>query len=275
MRSGVWYHEDFALKGYPTLRHRVKPGFEGLQDLIREGKLKVFVPRVTSQTEELLGRVHSPNHIQMVIKEGYHDIALLSAAGVIEAAECLAKNQLDFAFCFVGTAGHHASRNGYWGFCYYNDVAMAVVRLREMGIKRIMIIDVDPHFGDGTRDLLGSDPDVIHINFHEDDGLTLAKKELNNYDLGLYNADDSSFLRALDRVLQKDWDFDFLIVIFGHDSHCQDYGGFYLTEIAYPEMARLIKDFAGEKPVLFVLSGGSNPEVAKEVIPGVVKVFAG
>ncbi|MGI6435629.1 MAG: hypothetical protein ACOX0F_09755 [Syntrophomonadaceae bacterium] len=274
MRAGVWYHPDFAEKGHPILRHRVKPGFEALQDLIATNRITHFTPRLSDDIEKLLALCHEPGHIQRVRYEGYHQVALLSAAGVVQAAEMLSRGELDFAFCFVGTAGHHASRREFWGFCYYNDAAMAVMKLRQLGAGNIMIIDVDPHFGDGTRNLLGKDPGVIHINFHSQYKLGQQDDKLNNYDIGLpLSATDNDFLQAIDRVLERSWDYELLMVIFGHDSHHNDYGAFALTETAFEHFARKIHDFSRGKPVLFILSGGSNAAVAKAVIPMIIKAF--
>jgi len=273
MKAGVWYHPDFALRGHPVLRERVEPAFNAISGLIESGRIKLFTPAITREIEELLDQCHSPGHITMVKSEHFHEIALLSAAGVVEAAERLATGELEFAFCFVGAAGHHAGYDKFWGFCYYNDAAMAVKKLRALGIRRVMIIDVDPHFGDGTRDLIGSDPDVIHVNFHSGSWRTAEDPELNNYDIGLGSAGDSEFLDAVNTVLAKSWDYEFLMVIFGHDSHLLDYGGFALTEISFQHFAQAIKQFASGKPVLFILSGGANPEVAETVIPMVIEAF--
>jgi len=275
MRAGVWYHPDFATKGHSVLRDRVEPAFKALTDLIESGRVLLFTPEVTEKTEELLERCHSPEHIAMVKVEGYHEVALLSAAGVIEAAELLVSGDLDFAFCFVGAAGHHASYDRFWGFCYYNDAVMAIRRLREIGTKRVMIVDVDPHFGDGTRNLIGDDPDVIHVNFHSGSWRVVENTELNNYDIGLGAGGDSDFIDALNTILSRSWDYEILMVIFGHDSHILDYGGFNLTEISFKHLAESIREFASAKPVLFILSGGANPEVAETVIPLVIRTFVG
>ncbi|MGE5417758.1 MAG: histone deacetylase [Acidobacteriota bacterium] len=274
MKSVVYYHQDFAEKGYITLKHRVKPGFDALAELVRGGSIKIVSPVIDQETENLLTATHVPIHIERVKAEGYHDVALLSAAGVVQASSDLASGLYEFAFCFVGTAGHHASRGDSWGFCYYNDAAMAVTKLRSMGLCRIMIIDLDPHFGDGTRNILGLDKDIIHINFHEDDNQFLHNPHLNNYDFGIDGADDKLFLNTLDTVIQGEWDYEFLIVIFGHDSHCLDYGNFFLTDSTYVTMAQSIKAFASGKPVLFILSGGSNPQVASKIIPSIIQIFS-
>ncbi|NLF44609.1 MAG: histone deacetylase [Syntrophomonadaceae bacterium] len=275
MRAAVYYHSDFAEKGYITLRHRVKPGFDGLQDLIKAGHLEVLEPVINAESRELLANSHTADLIKRVKAAGMHEVALLSASGVIQAAEKLHNGSLDFAFCFVGTAGHHAGKNYCWGFCYYNDVAMAVKKLKALSTNRIMIIDVDPHSGDGTRDFVARDANIIHINFFEDEDYPYEELNYNNYGILLNNCDDKKFLTALDEMLVRDWDFEFLIMIFGHDSHSLDYGDFNLTFNAYQELARKIRVFARGRPVLWVLSGGSNPQVAATAIPTIIKESLG
>ena len=76
-------------------------------------------------------------------------------------------------------------------------------------------------------------------------------------------------------VLAGDFDFQIAFVIFGHDSHKDDYGGFNLTFEAYPVMAKIIRDAVGEKGLVYVLSGGSCVHVAQRVIPDVIRVLAG
>lgn len=274
MKCGVYYHPDFADRGYVTLRHRVKPGFDALRSMVESGRIKVFIPVINENVEKLLIQTHHEALINKVKNTPYHEVALLSAAGVIQAAEKLASGELEFAFCYVGTAGHHAGYNYNWGFCYYNDVVMAVKHLKTLGVNKIMIMDIDPHSGDGTRDLLAHDPSVIHINFYADEDYDYADESKQNYGTNIDGADDKTFLAAVDKYLQKDFDYEFLIIIFGHDGHSQDYGDFYLTAEGYHKFTQKIKDFAMSKPILFVLSGGSNPWVAAEVIPKVIGVFA-
>lgn len=273
MRAAVYYHPDFSDKGYSTLRHRVKPGFDALQSMFKAGSIELRTPIVDETAQHLLRQTHSPELIERVKDAGYHEVALLSAAGVIQAAEALATGELDMAFCFVGSGGHHAGRNYCWGFCYYNDVAMAVGKLQQIGMPHLMIIDIDPHSGDGTRDLLATDPLIIHLNFYADEDYSYEEILRSNYGVLMDGASDGVLEVALEKYLGREWNFDLLIIILGHDGHCLDYGDFYLTTGFYGRFARRIREFAAGKPVLFVLSGGSSPQVAAEVIPGVISAF--
>jgi acetoin utilization deacetylase AcuC-like enzyme len=277
MKVAITYHEDFGRDGFSVLKDRIIPSFEALMDLgLVDGEdVQVFKPGPAPM--ELVEGAHTPGHMERMSTDPYRDVAILSAGSVMMAAELVATGQASSAFAYTGTAGHHASRGSCWGFCYFNDVAIAIARLRQLGLERFLIVDVDPHFGDGTRDFFGNDPDVFHINFHSGTGQK-HDPELNNYDIGLgFGASNLAFLSELKSALRlaRDFDFEICFAIFGHDSHQDDYGGFNLTFDAYPEMALLIKDTVGERGLVFVLSGGSCAHVAKEAIPDVVRVLAG
>jgi acetoin utilization deacetylase AcuC-like enzyme len=156
-------------------------------------------------------------------------------------------------------------------------VAIAILRLRQMGLQRFLIVDVDPHFGDGTRDFFKDDADVFHINLHSGTGEEHDPSK-NNYDIGLtFGGKDDRFLSALKSALElaKDFDFQLAFIIFGHDSHQDDYGGFDLTFEAYPRMTQLIMDAMMGRGLVFVLSGGSCVHVAERAISDVISVLAG
>ncbi|MDM7933794.1 MAG: histone deacetylase [Methanothrix sp.] len=277
MKVAITYHEDFASRGFSVLKERIRPSFEALMEsgLVDGEEVAVFRPDPAPLS--LVERAHTASHMANMQNDPYRDVALLSAGSVIMASELVATGRARSAFAYTGTAGHHASRGSCWGFCYFNDVAIAILRLREMGLERFLIVDVDPHFGDGTRDFFGEDPDVFHINFHSGTGEE-HDPERNNYDIGLtFGASNERFLSALRSALDLASDFDFQIafVIFGHDSHQDDYGGFNLTFDAYPRMAQMVLELTGERGLVFVLSGGSCVHVAERAIPDVIRVLAG
>jgi acetoin utilization deacetylase AcuC-like enzyme len=277
MKVAITYHEDFGKHGFSVLKERIRPSFEALMEsgLVDGKDVQVFKAKPAPLA--LVEQAHTATHMANMEADPHRDVAILSAGSVMMAAEMVAKGEAESAFAYTGTAGHHASRGSAWGFCYFNDVAITIQRLREMGIERFLIIDVDPHFGDGARDFFGKDPNVYHVNLHSGRGEEHDGQN-NNYDFGLgFGATNDQFLDALKHALAQASDFDYQMafVVFGHDSHQDDYGGFDLTIEAYPRMAQLIKDSVGEKGLVFVLSGGSSVPVAERVIPDVIRVLAG
>lgn len=273
MKVAVTYHHEFGVSGEPALRERIIPSYEALQPVIRHKKIPVYTPKVTPQIFKLAQQVHGPAYIQKVKQTPFYENAALSAASVLLGAELLAEKRHKAVFSYTGCAGHHAGKSRFWGFCYLNDVAITIHQLQKKGIKRFLVLDIDPHFGDGTREFFQHDPHVIHINFFEGNHDVIDPR-YHNYDYGLNPGRDEEFIETLHRALKPDFDFELMIVIFGHDSHYLDYGGFQLWDSTYPLVTRQIKKYAADRPLLWVLSGGSEVGVAKTVIPEVVSALA-
>lgn len=102
---------------------------------------------------------------------GMHEASARLAGGSLVAAEKILSGQAVRAVNFSGGM-HHAARERASGFCVYNDVALAIQRLLDGGVQRVVSIDVDAHHGDGTQSIFWDDPRVMTISLHET-GLTL------------------------------------------------------------------------------------------------------
>ena len=69
----------------------------------------------------------------------------------------------------LGGGFHHAGRRRGMGFCVFNDVAVAVARLRRNGfVERVLIVDLDLHDGNGTREIFSDDPSVHTFSIHNE-----------------------------------------------------------------------------------------------------------
>src|SRR4030095_15675752 len=79
---------------------------------------------------------------------GLWDAARLCAAGSLLAADLVASGQADRAFHYGGGLNHTMTSRAS-GFCYVNDAVLAILRLRERGL-RVLYIDIDAHHGDGV-----------------------------------------------------------------------------------------------------------------------------
>ncbi len=104
------------------------------------------------------------NHI---CPESY-ETALVAVGGVLEAVSRVMGGEIDNAFCPVRPPGHHAERDRAMGFCYFNNVAVAARYLQNAwGIKRVGIVDIDVHHGNGTQNLFQMDPTVYYYSIHQ------------------------------------------------------------------------------------------------------------
>ncbi|BCU69410.1 histone deacetylase family protein [Stygiolobus caldivivus] len=90
--------------------------------------------------------------------------ALLALGGSLTAY----KNQ---GFALVRPPGHHAGKAGRafgaptLGFCIFNNISYPILKFN---LKRVAIIDFDVHYGNGTQDIFWDNPEVVHIDVHQD-----------------------------------------------------------------------------------------------------------
>ncbi|MDT7860916.1 MAG: histone deacetylase family protein [Saccharolobus sp.] len=93
-----------------------------------------------------------------------YEVALYALGGALKALEVN-------GIALVRPPGHHAGINGIalgaptLGFCIFNNVAYPIKKLR---LKRVAIIDFDVHYGNGTQEIFYDDPEVLHIDIHQD-----------------------------------------------------------------------------------------------------------
>ncbi|WUC79731.1 acetoin utilization protein AcuC [Streptomyces sp. NBC_00536] len=97
---------------------------------------------------------------------GMHEASALIAGQSVAAAEALWRGDAAHAVNFAGGL-HHAMPGGAAGFCVYNDAALAIARLLELGAERVAYVDVDVHHGDGVQAAFWDDPRVLTVSLHE------------------------------------------------------------------------------------------------------------
>jgi len=88
-----------------------------------------------------------------------------SAAIAIDSAVTLINNPRCPVYALCRPPGHHASRDHYGGYCYFNNAALAAEILATIGGK-VVIFDIDYHHGNGTQDIFYERDDVFYISIH-------------------------------------------------------------------------------------------------------------
>jgi acetoin utilization deacetylase AcuC-like enzyme len=173
-----------------------------------EKEFEFIEPEAASERD--MGRVHGKNHIQFVKGEPQvYEVGILAAGGAILAAEMAFEGQP--AFGLIRPPGHHASPHSCWGFCYFNNIAIAVKKLlTEEKIKSALILDFDLHFGDGTSNTFSGSGSVSY--FHPEG----IRRE--------------GFLEEVKRCLQTERSYDIIAISAGFDRHEEDWGGLLKTE---------------------------------------------
>lgn len=208
----VLTHKDF-LTEY-AYEPAAEPG--RLESIISAIWHEVDFEEASSASEDDILAVHTKSLVREVAGSGLYNIAALAAGAAMQTA---AAGMDAPSFGLIRPPGHHASSNRCWGFCYFNNMAIALEYLRSSGlIKTAHVLDFDYHFGDGTVDIL------------EPRGF-----------VSIHNPRQSQRKHYLAEVAARldSIKVDVIAVSAGFDAHVDDWGKMLRTE-DYREMGRMV-----------------------------------
>jgi acetoin utilization deacetylase AcuC-like enzyme len=180
-----------------------------------------------------LKRCHSDRLINTVEQNRQlYEVARKAAGGAIRAGWLCCEEGPSFAL--IRPPGHHAGREFNGGFCFFNNIAIAVMSLfAGKAIKNALIVDIDLHYGNGTYDIVKDDE---RINFQNISAFTREE-----------------FFGYFESALQDAAQFDVVACSAGFDMYVHDWGGVLVTE-DYRKIGALL---ARSCPKVFaVLEGG-------------------
>jgi acetoin utilization deacetylase AcuC-like enzyme len=187
---------------------------------------------------EDIAACHTMTHIEYVRGLGLYDISALAAGAAIQAAT-IGLNEPCFAL--VRPPGHHASHDSAWGYCFFNNMAIAITKMKQAGkIRRAFVLDIDCHYGDGTVDILSTKGYVRVCNPQASDA--------------------EAYLKEIMEHLVED--VDMIGISAGFDNHREDWGGLLATE-DYRRIGRLVKEACRKNGAGYfaILEGGYNQDV--------------
>jgi acetoin utilization deacetylase AcuC-like enzyme len=212
-----------------------------------ESIVEVITPHVEfvmaqPASEDQITFAHDSAQIDYVRQAGLYPIAALAAGGAVQAATL---GLSEPCFGLIRPPGHHASSGSCWGFCYFNNMAIALEVLnREGSIKTAYVLDFDLHFGDGTVNILQSR-----------DYATIYNPE---------SSDRDAYLREISKQLSLCRD-DIIGISAGFDNHQDDWGGLLRTD-DYHDIGKWVRKAAlnNDGGYFAILEGGYNHQVLGE-----------
>ena len=184
--------------------------------------------------------------------------SLAAVGGFIEVTESALQNGYS-ALLAGGT--HHAHSDQGEGYCLLNDFACAALRLLELGkVKKILIIDLDVHQGNGNSSILGNRSDVFILSLHGEKNYPFRKVP-SHLDVSLMpGSTDEVYLQALSQALdqiEKQFNFDMIFYQAGVDNLKEDsLGTLDLSFEGLMKRDRMVFEFAKGKPLAMAIGGG-------------------
>jgi acetoin utilization deacetylase AcuC-like enzyme len=199
-------------------------------------------------TPDQIKLAHTVRHINDVRSEGLYEIAALAAGAAILTARIGLE-----APCFgvIRPPGHHASEDSAWGFCYFNNIAIALLTLKfENLIQTALVLDIDLHYGDGTVNILG-----------EKDWVSICNPAKNKR---------IDYLKEVEQTLDAS-KVDIIGISAGFDHHQEDWGGLLATEDYY-QIGKMVREASKQNSggSFAVLEGGYNHKVLGQNVAALI-----
>lgn len=302
---------------HPMNSARIFPAYHLIKEVFIDNEdVDIIVP--VSVDRSILEKAHDKDYIRMMDLLSHQgegsamEFGLGTGGdcpvwpGMAEAAEFVVGSTVtsaervfnsDYAITFELLGGlHHASSARASGFCYYNDINVAIQKLKQLQSDiKILYIDTDVHHGDGTQFEFFNDPNVVTISFHESGRFIFPGTGFPD-EVGVNNGLGSSvnmpfypyvwddyYLEKFDSIVPpifESFEPDFVIWQAGVDGHKDDIlGHLQLTTNTYTALAKRIKDLAvknmNQTRLIALGGGGYNPNSVAKSWSSIVSGLSG
>lgn len=277
-------------QGHPMKPHRIRMTHNLLLNYGLYRKMEIYRPHKATQEE--MTKFHSDDYIKFLrsirpdnmseynkqmqrfnvgedcpVFDGLYEFCQLSTGGSVAGAVKLNKQATDIAINWSGGL-HHAKKSEASGFCYVNDIVLAILELLKYH-QRVLYIDIDIHHGDGVEEAFYTTDRVMTVSFHKygeyfpgtgdlrDIGAGKGKYYAVNYPLR-DGIDDDSYEQIFQPVVAKVMEMyqpSAIVLQCGADSLSGDrLGCFNLTLKGHGKCVEFMKKY--NLPLLILGGGG-------------------
>ena len=283
MELPIINHKDYFAKIGDDHRFPINK-FGSLADYLLRKKIvkKFYIPYPCS--DETLKRAHSESYINQVknktlgkkaikkigfpLVDSVIQRSLVATGGTVLAS----KLAINYGIaCNTAGGSHHANYDGGAGYCVFNDVAVAAQYLLDKDlVKKILILDLDVHQGNGNSEIFKDNENVFTFSMHSKTNYPL-KKSISDLDVELSdNMEDHEYLQILKNHLAKlnQENFDYVFYIAGVDIHFNDrLGKLKVSDEGIKKRDEIVTEnfFSKGIPLCGVLGGGYNKDFKKLV----------
>lgn len=241
----IVFHEMYFDSTYAMDPAAASGRLEGIVDFLSKNDEFEFISPQPATKEDIL-RAHSKRHYDAIKRDDtLFELSSLAAGGAILAAETAFEGEPTFAV--IRPPGHHASADSCWGFCYFNNISISLLKLfSERKIRSAFVLDFDLHTGDGNLNILSHRSDGFKVEILNPDSMT-----------------NKEYISRVESHMENLQDIDIVVASAGFDQGVKDWGNLLEPE-DYKTLGELMKKFAtklcdGRRFAL--LEGGYNHDV--------------
>ncbi len=222
------------------------------------------------------------------------EVALYAVGGALKAVNVVMEKRFENAFALVRPPGHHAEKFRAYGFCIFNNIAIAAeYLLKKFKLQRIVILDIDAHHGNGTQEIFYETNKVLYISLHQDPrdfpgtGFLdeIGEGEGLGYNVNIpfpFRTDDQIYLRAMREIVVPvvcQYKPQFILVSAGLDGHYADpVASLSLSAFCYQEVYEIILNLASEiceGKLVSVLEGGYSLSFVGKIAAAAIAKMSG
>ena len=281
MELPVVNHPDYVAKINEDNKFPIKKFGALANHLIEESVVKKFhIPKEcsittmkTSHSLEYINHIKNKTldlklqkKIGFPINDSVVRRSFIATGGTVLASKLALESKVA---CNTAGGSHHATFDCGAGYCVFNDVAVAANYLKNKGYtKKILIIDLDVHQGNGNSEIFKNDKNVLTFSMHCASNYP-AKKSKSDIDIELKDyMEDSEYLNILHKNLKElnKERFDFVFYVAGVDIHFEDrLGKLKITDEGVNKRDQIVIEnfYSKDIPLCGVLGGGYNKNFNK------------
>lgn len=261
------------------------------------------IDKLSSAELRALTRQFDQGRESLYVGSMSYPAALLSAGGAIDTCKNVVEGQVKNAFAVIRPPGHHAEYDQAMGFCFFNNVPVAV-RVCQQDYpdtcRKVLILDWDVHHGNGVQNIFYNDPNVLYISIHvyqngsfypgkppdpnvPDGGIEncgVGPGLGKNINIGWHDQGmgDGEYMAAFEKIVMpiaKEFDPDLVVISAGFDAADGDeLGGCFVTPPCYAHMTHMLMSLADGK-VAVCLEGGYNLQAISNSAVAVARTLMG
>ncbi|GAA6025430.1 hypothetical protein JCM10207_005399 [Rhodosporidiobolus poonsookiae] len=268
------------------------------------------LPIVPAKEEDVL-LVHEPKYVNRIKREsdenggdlgdtvspfgrGAFDLALLGAGAVTGMVDAVVSGRVKNGYALVHPPGHHAEPALGRGFCCFNNGSIAAeYAIKRLGLKKVAIVDLDVHHGNGAEKIFWERSDVLTISVHQDrcfpadSGFASARGTGAglgyNFNIPLPpGCGNGAYVHALDTLVLpalRRFQPDLVVVACGLDPNQMDpLARMGVTADGFAQMTERMMDVArelGHDRLVYTQEGGYSPYYVPVCIHRVIETLAG
>lgn len=294
-------HEHHMEPGHPERPERIEAMRGALEDLGWWSDFEHLGP--IEITPKVLHTVHNEAYLEDLKSSCLHghwmdmdtyttpdswDLAIRAAGGAIAITQSVWDRNVKRGFALTRPPGHHATMNRAMGFCLLNNIAISAEYLiQEKGAKRLAIVDLDQHHGNGTQDIFWQRDDVFFISLHQyphypgtgrvnEIGSGAGRGTTANFPMPPMSGDQAYLTVMKESVIPLLHRFnpEMVLVSYGFDTHWQDpLGNLLLSATTYGDLITELCDWVDQYAngrIAIILEGGYDLQAAGACTQAVV-----